>query len=67
MDLTTPLLWVFSLALLSYGQQEVLEKHNHSNPIGTCNLISVTISNASQVYFPRERIIISFVILKADQ
>ena len=66
MTLTVLLHCVFSLALLSYGQQVALENHNPSDPIGTCNQIAVAISGASQVYFPREPAILSFVILKAD-
>ena len=54
------LLGTFSLALLSYGQPETLENHNSSDLLCTCNQIAGAISGASQVFFPRERVILSF-------
>ena len=65
MAFTTLLLCVSSLALLSYGQQEALEDHNSSD-LRTCNQIAAAISSASQVFFPRERVILFFVILQSD-
>jgi hypothetical protein len=62
MALTTLLLCAFSLALLSYGRPETLENHNSSDPLFTCNQIAVAISGASQVFFPRERVILLFLI-----
>ena len=63
----TMLLCVFSLALLSHGRHEAPEKPYPSGPIDACNRIAAAISGASQVYFPREPVILSsFVILKVD-
>jgi hypothetical protein len=61
------LLCTFSLALLSYGQPENLENHNPSDLLSTCNQIAVGISGASQVFFPRERIILSCLMLPSDE
>jgi hypothetical protein len=61
MALTT-LLCTFSLAVLSYGQPETLENHNFSDLLCTCHQIAVALSGASQVFFPRERVILSFLI-----
>ena len=61
----TMLLCVFSLALLSYGRHEAPEKPYPSGPIDACNQIAAAISGATQVYFPREPVILSsFVILR---
>ena len=58
------LLYAFSLALLSRGQQEVLDAladtNNSSTPRSTCDQIALAISRASQVFFPRECDILSF-------
>jgi hypothetical protein len=58
------LLYAFSLASLSRGQQEVLSllatTQNSSSPMSTCDQIASAISHASQVFFPRERVILSF-------
>ena len=58
------LLYVFSLALLSHGQQEVWDllatTHNASDPVRTCDQIAAAISPASQVFFPRKRFTLSF-------
>jgi hypothetical protein len=59
---TTVLLCALSLALLSYGQLETLEDHNSFDLLCTCNQIEAAISGASQVFFPRERVLFSFVI-----
>ena len=59
MALTTLLLCAFSLALLSYGQPETLENHNSSHLLCTCNQIAAAVSGASQVFFPRECVILS--------
>jgi hypothetical protein len=58
MVLTTLLLCAFSLALLSYGQPETLENHNSSDLLSTCDKIAAAISGASQVFFPRECVIL---------
>ena len=59
----TLILYAFSLALLSHGQQEVFTHsaatHNSSDPMRTCDQIAAAISCASQVFFPRERVILS--------
>jgi hypothetical protein len=60
MSLTTLLLCSFSLGLLSYGQPEALGSHNSSDLLYTCNVIAAAVSGASQVFFPRKRIILSF-------
>ena len=56
-------LYAFSLALLSCAQQEILnalaDTHNSSTPRSTCDQIALAISRASQVFFPRERDILS--------
>jgi hypothetical protein len=57
MALRTLLLGAFSLALLSYGQPEALENHNPSDLLCTCNQIALAISDASQVFFPCERVV----------
>lgn len=58
------LLYTFSLAFLSCGQQGVLDTlattYNSSTPRSTCDQIALAISRASQVFFPRERVILSF-------
>jgi hypothetical protein len=61
------LLYAISLALLSHGQQEVLGlldaiTHNSSDPLSTCDQIAATISCASQVFSPCERVILSFCL-----
>ena len=66
MVLATLLLCVFSLALLSYGRQGASESHNPSDPLRTCDQIAAAISGISRVFFPRERVILSSVILQAD-
>jgi hypothetical protein len=66
MALGTLLLFTFSLASLSYGWPETFEKRNSSDLLCTCNEIAAAISGASQVFFPRERVILSFVILQTD-
>ena len=66
MVLATLLLCVFSLALLSYGRQGASENHNPSDSLRTCDQIAAAISDVSRVFFPRERVILSFVILQAD-
>jgi hypothetical protein len=58
MALTKLLVCAFSLALLSYGRPEALEKRN-----SPCEKIAAAISGASQVFFPRKRAILSFMIL----
>ncbi len=44
----------------AYSFAEALQKRNSSDFLWTCNQISAAISDASQVYFPRECIILSF-------
>jgi hypothetical protein len=66
MTLTSFLLFASLLAFRSYGRAEVLEKRNSSDLLWTCNQIAVAISDASQVFFPRERVILSFVIFQSD-
>jgi hypothetical protein len=57
------LLYAFSLALLSHGQQGVLgllvTRHNSSDLMRTCDQIAAAISPASEVFFPCERVIFS--------
>jgi hypothetical protein len=60
------LLCTISLALLSYGQPEISENHNSSDLLCTCNKIAVALSGASQVFFPRERVILLFLMLQSD-
>jgi hypothetical protein len=69
MALAPSLLYAFSLALLSlaYGaQQDVFglptTTYNYPDPLNTCDQIAVAISGASQVSFPRKRVILSFVL-----
>jgi hypothetical protein len=57
----TLLLYALSLALLSYGWPEASKSHNPSELLSTCNQIKAVISSASQVFFPRERVIFTFV------
>jgi hypothetical protein len=67
MALVKPLLFAFSLALLSYGQPETFEKRNSTDLLCTCDKIAAVISGASQVFFPRECVILSLLILQADE
>ena len=62
MALRALLLFAFSLESLSYGQPETFEKRNSSDFLCTCNKIAAAVSGASQVFFPREGVILSFVI-----
>jgi hypothetical protein len=62
---TAHLYCAFFLALRSYGRPEDLEKRSLISWY-TCNQIAAAISGASQVFFPRELIILSFVILQSD-
>jgi hypothetical protein len=57
MTLITLLLYAFSLGLLSYAQPEPLQNYNSSDLLSTCNKISAAVSSASQVFFPRERVV----------
>jgi hypothetical protein len=66
MALATLFLCVFSLALLPYGFPKALAKHNSCDFLCTCNRIAAAISGASQVFFPRERLILSSVIFQFD-
>ncbi len=66
MKLTSLLLLASLLAFRSYGRAEALEKRNSSDLLWTCNQIAASISDASQVFFPRERVILSFVIFQSD-
>ena len=61
MALATLLLCAISLGLLSYGQPEALGNHNSSDLLYTCNKIVAAISGASQVFFPRKCVILSFL------
>jgi hypothetical protein len=59
-----PLLsFMFFLELCAYSRAEALEKHNSSDLLCTCNQIAAAISGVSQVFFPRECVILSLVIL----
>ena len=67
MTLALPLLYAFSLALLSLAyddQQDVFgllaTVQNHTDPLNTCDQIAIAISGVSQVSFPRKRVILSF-------
>ena len=44
---------------LYYGQTEALETRNSSDILGKCDQIAAAISGASQVYFPREPVVLS--------
>ena len=61
MALATLLLCAFFLASSSYGWPEVFEIRNASGLLYTCNKIAAAISGASQVFFPRKRVILSFL------
>ena len=62
----TFLFYAFHLALLCHAQQEVLgllaTAHNSSDPMHTCDQIAAAISCVSQVFFPRERVILPFCL-----
>jgi hypothetical protein len=66
MSLTPLLSLVFFLQLCAYSWAEALEKHNSTDLLRTCNQITAAISGASQVFFPRECVILSFVMLYSD-
>ena len=59
---TLLLLFAAVLELHSYSRAEAraLEEHNSSDLLRACNKIAEAISNASQVFFPRERVILLF-------
>jgi hypothetical protein len=60
MTLTLLLLFACFLELHAYSRAEALEKRNSSDLLWTCNQIAAAISDASQVFFPRECVILSF-------
>ena len=62
MDLTLLLLFavVLELHLYSRAEARVFEKRNSSDLLDACNTIAEAISNASQVFFPRECVFLSF-------
>jgi hypothetical protein len=63
---STTFKFLLSLALLSHGQQGVLgfvaTGHNSraSDPMSTCDQIAAGISSVSEVFYPRERVILLF-------
>jgi hypothetical protein len=59
MAFKTLLLCAFSLALLPCGMPEALNKS--PDLLSTCNRIAAAISSASQVFFPCERVLLSFI------
>ncbi len=59
--------FVSFLELCAYSWAEPLEKHNSSDLLCTCNQIAAAISGASQVFFPRESVILSLGMLKSDE
>jgi hypothetical protein len=59
LTLTLLLSFAFFLELCAYSWAEALEKHNPSDFLSTCNLIAAAVSGASQVFFPRECVILS--------
>jgi hypothetical protein len=67
MALATLLLCASSLALLSYGQPETWDNHDSSDLLSTCNQIATAISDVSQVFFPRKRVVFSILILQSDR
>ena len=56
MVLTAVLLCAFSLASVSYGRLEDLERHKSSDFLCICNQIEVAISSASQLFFSRKHV-----------
>jgi hypothetical protein len=64
MDLTLLLLFVvvLELHLCSRTEARASEKRNSSDLLRACNKIAEAISNDSQVFFPRERVVLLFVI-----
>jgi hypothetical protein len=62
--MTLKLLLLFAcfleLPASAYSRAEALEKRNSSDFLSTCNQIAAAISGASQVYFPRKSVILSF-------
>jgi hypothetical protein len=74
MALAPFLLYAFSLVLLSLAyddQQDVFDllatMHNSTDPLNTCDRIAMTISGASEVFFPSERPILFFVMPQSDE
>jgi hypothetical protein len=65
MTLTLLISFMFFLELCSYSRAELeaLEKHNPSDLLCTCNPIAAAISGDSQVFFPRECVILSLEML----
>ena len=56
--------FVFFLELCAYSWAEAFQKHfNPSDLSHTCNQIAAAISGTSQVFFPRECVILSFVMI----
>jgi hypothetical protein len=66
MTLTSIFLFACFLELGARSRAEALEKRNSSDLLWTCNQIAAAISDASEVFFPRECVILSFVILQSD-
>lgn len=61
MALAPFLFYASSLALLSLAHDGLLAAvHNSTDPLNTCGQIAMVISGASQVSFPRERVVLSF-------
>ena len=69
MDLTLLLFFAVLVDLRLYSRAEALvfEKRNSSDLLGACNAIAEAISNASQVYFPRECVLLSFVMPRSEE
>jgi hypothetical protein len=66
MALITLLLCASFLVLRSHGRPEAFEKRDSSDLLSTCNQIANAVSGASQVFFPRECGIPSFIILHSN-
>jgi hypothetical protein len=68
MDLTLLLLFVVVLELRSYSRASArASERNSSDLLRACNKIAEAISNASQVFFPRERVTLLFVMPRSDE
>jgi hypothetical protein len=67
MDLTLLLLLFAVILDLHPAEARTFEKRNSSDLLVACNTIAQAISNASQVFYPRERLILLFVMHPSDE
>lgn len=67
MDLTLLLLLFAVILDLHPAEARAFEKRNSSDLLVACNMIAQAISNASQVFYPCEHLILLFVMPRSDE